>query len=50
VTMKVARREGRVCNVSPEFEDCLRLARAADVPVKDVQAAALKTYFDGVAP
>jgi hypothetical protein len=49
VAMKVARRDGRVCNVSPEYEDCLRLARAADAPVKDVQAAALKAYFDSVA-
>jgi pyridinium-3,5-bisthiocarboxylic acid mononucleotide nickel chelatase len=46
VRMKVARRGGEVLNASPEFEDCARLARERDVPVKDVQAAATKAFLD----
>ncbi len=46
VRFKVARLGGRVVNVSPEFEDCLRIASAQGVPVKDVQAAATKAYLD----
>ncbi len=46
VRMKVARRGGEVLNASPEFEDCARLARERDVPVKDVQAAAAKAFLD----
>jgi pyridinium-3,5-bisthiocarboxylic acid mononucleotide nickel chelatase len=46
VRMKVARRAGEVVNVSPEFDDCARLAREHGAPLKDVQAAALKAYLD----
>ena len=46
VRMKVARRNGQVLNSSPEFDDCARIARERGVPLKDVQAAALKAYLD----
>jgi uncharacterized protein (DUF111 family) len=46
VGVKVARRSGEVLNASPEFEDCARLAAERAVPVKDVQAAAMKAYLD----
>ncbi len=46
VRVKVARRSGHVLNAAPEFEDCARLARERDVPVKDVQAAATKAFLD----
>jgi len=46
LTMKVARRNGQVLNASPEFDDCARVARDRGVPLKDVQAAALKAYLD----
>jgi len=42
--VKVARRQGRVYNVQPEFEDVLARARAASRPVKEVWAAALSAY------
>jgi uncharacterized protein (TIGR00299 family) protein len=47
VSVKVGRREGRVYNVQPEFDDCLTLARAASRPVKEVWAAALSAYHAG---
>jgi hypothetical protein len=44
VKVKVARREGRVMNVAPEYEDCRRVATEKSVPLKLVilsaQAAA----------
>jgi uncharacterized protein (TIGR00299 family) protein len=43
VRVKIGRQAGAIRNVAPEFEDCRRLARAAGVPVKDVQAAALES-------
>jgi hypothetical protein len=46
VRIKVARRNGEVLNASPEFDDCARLAADRRVPLKDVQAAALKAYLD----
>jgi uncharacterized protein (TIGR00299 family) protein len=46
VRMKIARRGGTVVNASPEFDDCVRLARERDVPVKDVQALATKAYLE----
>ena len=46
VRFKVARRHGELLNASPEFDDCARIARERDVPVKDVQAAAMKAFLD----
>jgi pyridinium-3,5-bisthiocarboxylic acid mononucleotide nickel chelatase len=42
VRFKIARRDGRELNASPEFDDCARLAAEHGVPVKAIQAAALK--------
>ena len=39
---KIARRDGRMLNAAPEFDDCARLAAAHGLPVKDVQALAVE--------
>ena len=44
VRFKVAWRDGRIINAVPEFDDCARLASAHNLPVKEVQSAALKAY------
>jgi hypothetical protein len=44
VRFKIARREGRLVNASPEFEDCVRLAAANNLSIKEVQALAIKAY------
>ena len=44
VRFKVASRDGRVLNATPEFEDCAKLALAHNLPVKEVQAIAAKAY------
>jgi uncharacterized protein (TIGR00299 family) protein len=44
VRFKVARREGRVLNAVPEFEDCAKLAAAKNLSVKEVQALAVSAY------
>ena len=46
VRVKVAQRGGRIINVAPEFEDCVRLATDCDIPVKEVQALAHKAYLE----
>ncbi len=46
VRIKVARREQRVMNASPEFDDCVRQSTERDAPVKDVYNAAIKAYLD----
>jgi pyridinium-3,5-bisthiocarboxylic acid mononucleotide nickel chelatase len=45
VRVKVARRGGEIVNVSPEFDDCLRLATEHGRPVKEIQALASLAYF-----
>jgi uncharacterized protein (TIGR00299 family) protein len=45
VRVKVARRNGRVLNASPEFDDCVRIARERKVPLKEVQALAIKAFL-----
>ena len=45
VRIKVASREGRVLNASPEFDDCARLAAERGLPVKEVQALALRAWM-----
>jgi uncharacterized protein (TIGR00299 family) protein len=45
VRVKVARRGSDILNVSPEFEDCVRLATEHGRPVKEIQALASFAYF-----
>jgi len=45
VKVKVARREGKVVNVAPEFDDCQRLAAEKSVPLKQVIVAAEAAYL-----
>jgi uncharacterized protein (TIGR00299 family) protein len=44
VRLKVASRGGDVINAVPEFEDCAKLAEAHNLPVKEVQALAVRSY------
>jgi uncharacterized protein (DUF111 family) len=44
VRMKLAWRDGSLVNAVPEFDDCARLAAANNLPVKEVQALAVKAY------
>ncbi len=45
VRVKVARRNGRVVNFTPEYEDCQRLAHEKSVPLKRVFAEANFAYM-----
>jgi uncharacterized protein (DUF111 family) len=49
VRLKLAWRDGRLVNAVPEFEDCVALAAARNLSVKEVQAMAVKA-FDGGRP
>jgi len=44
VRMKVSKRDGRVMNVAPEYDDCRRLAAEKSVPLKEVMLAAQFAY------
>jgi uncharacterized protein (DUF111 family) len=46
IRVKVARHDGAVVNASPEFDDCVDRARAAGLPVKQVQAMAVKAFSE----
>jgi pyridinium-3,5-bisthiocarboxylic acid mononucleotide nickel chelatase len=45
VTIKVAKMEGEVVNFAPEYEECARIAREKNVPLKQVQATAIQAYL-----
>jgi uncharacterized protein (TIGR00299 family) protein len=44
VRFKIAWRHGHQMNAVPEFEDCVRLAVASNLSVKEVQALAVRAY------
>ena len=46
VRFKVARRDGRVLNAQPEFEDLAKLSAERGIPVKDAQALAHKAWLE----
>jgi uncharacterized protein (TIGR00299 family) protein len=46
VRYKVARREGRVLNAQPEFDDLVRLATTHARPIKEVQSVAAKAWLE----
>ncbi len=45
VRIKVAKSEGKVVNVAPEYEDCQRLASEKSVPLKEMILAAQFAYL-----
>lgn len=47
VRVKVGLLDGRPAGAHPEYEDCLRQARAAGVPVKEVMEAAMAAWRGG---
>lgn len=50
IRVKVARRDGRIINVVPEFDDCAAVAREKGWSVKAVQALALQAFGPLPAP
>jgi hypothetical protein len=46
IRFKVARRGSHVLNAAPEFDDCVRAAAERGLPVKTVQAIAVKAWLD----
>jgi uncharacterized protein (TIGR00299 family) protein len=46
VRFKVARRDGRVRNAQPEFDDLAKLSQERGIPIKDVQALAHKAWLE----
>jgi uncharacterized protein (DUF111 family) len=46
VRFKVARRDGRILNAQPEFEDLAKLSAECGIPVKEAQALAVKAWLE----
>jgi pyridinium-3,5-bisthiocarboxylic acid mononucleotide nickel chelatase len=46
IRFKLASRAGRIVNASPEFDDCARAATEHRLPIKEVQALAMKAWLD----
>jgi len=44
VMMKISLQDGKVVSATPEFEDCARIAREKNVPLKEVQFLASTEY------
>jgi uncharacterized protein (TIGR00299 family) protein len=44
IRFKLARRDGRIVNAVPEFDDCARIAVDRNLSVKEVQAIAAQAY------
>ena len=45
IKIKVSKMNGEILNFSPEFDDCVRIAREKNVPLKKVQALATTAYL-----
>lgn len=45
VKMKVSKLAGEVVNFAPEYEDCARIAREKKIPLKRIQAEAVRAYL-----
>ena len=44
VRVKVAKQNGKVVNVAPEYDDCQRLASEKSIPLKQILTAATVAY------
>lgn len=45
IKVKVSKLDGEVVNFTPEYEDCARIAREHNVPLKKVQAMVVNAYL-----
>lgn len=45
VRVKISRYQGKVCQITPEYEDCLRLSHTCGEPVRIIRQAALAAAF-----
>lgn len=43
VRVKISKLDGRIMSVTPEYEDCARIAREKGLPLKEIQALAVKS-------
>jgi uncharacterized protein (TIGR00299 family) protein len=50
IKIKVSKLDGEVVNAAPEYEDCARVARDKGIPLKQIQALAMKSYLSKVSP
>jgi hypothetical protein len=46
IRFKVSARDGRIVNASPEFEDCAEAAAERGLPIKEVQAQAIRAWME----
>ncbi|MBV70154.1 MAG: TIGR00299 family protein [Myxococcales bacterium] len=46
VQIKVAYREGVMCNVAPEFDDCRAIANASGIPIKVIYQHAITAFLN----
>jgi uncharacterized protein (TIGR00299 family) protein len=46
IRFKVSARDGRIVNASPEFEDCAAAAAERGLPIKEVQAQAIRAWLE----
>jgi uncharacterized protein (DUF111 family) len=46
VRFKLARRDGRVWNAQPEFDDVVKVAAERGLPVKEAQAIVIKAWLE----
>jgi uncharacterized protein (DUF111 family) len=44
--VKVAGRGGRILNAAAEFDDCARVAAERGIPIKEVQAIAMRAWLE----
>ena len=45
ITLKLAKRNGHILNVQPEYEDCKAAASKHGVPIKRVRDAAVVAFY-----
>jgi uncharacterized protein (TIGR00299 family) protein len=48
IGVKVSKLDGKITNVAPEYDDCVKFAKEKNVPLKDVQSVAVQAYWASV--
>ena len=48
VKIKVSKLDGEVVTAAPEYENCARIARETGMPLKQIQALAMKSYLSQI--
>lgn len=46
IRLKIAKKQGKVVNIHPEYKDCATIARQLDIPINRIQWEVVREFYE----